>query len=32
MKHWKNIVLPLLLVPVLVTGCIKDDFDDCDRR
>ena len=31
MKHWKNIVLPLLLVPVLVTGCIKDDFDDCDN-
>ena len=23
--------MPLLLVPVLVTGCIKDDFDDCDN-
>lgn len=31
MKHWKNIVLPLLLVPVLVTGCIMDDNDDCDN-
>lgn len=29
MKRWKNIVWILLLVPVLVTGCIKDDLDDC---
>lgn len=29
MKHWKNIVWIMLLVPVLVTGCIKDDMDDC---
>lgn len=31
MKHWKNIVLPLLLVPVLLTGCIKEDYEDCDN-
>ncbi len=31
MKIWKNIVGTLLLVPVLVTGCIKEDFDDCDN-
>lgn len=29
MKRWKNIVWMLLLVPVLVTGCIKDDLEDC---
>lgn len=29
MKRWKNIVWMLLLVPVLVTSCIKDDLDDC---
>jgi len=31
MKHWKNIVWIMLLVPVLVTGCIKDDLDDCNN-
>ena len=29
MKRLKNIVWIMLLVPVLVTGCIKDDMDDC---
>ena len=29
MKRWKNIVWTMLLVPVLVTSCIKDDLDDC---
>ena len=29
MKLWKNIVWMLLLVPVLTTGCIKDNLDDC---
>lgn len=29
MKHWKNIVWMLLLVPVLVTSCIKDELEDC---
>lgn len=29
MKRLKNIVWMLLLVPVLVTGCIKDDLEDC---
>lgn len=29
MKHWKNIVWALLLAPVLTTGCIKEDLDDC---
>ncbi len=29
MKLWKNIVWILMLVPVLVTGCIKEDLDDC---
>lgn len=31
MKHWKNIVLPLLLVPLWLAGCIKDSYDDCDN-
>lgn len=31
MKHWKNIVWIMLLVPVLVTGCIKEDLDDCNN-
>lgn len=29
MKRLKNIVWTMLLVPVLVTSCIKDDLDDC---
>lgn len=29
MKRLKNIVWIMLLVPVLVTGCIKDDLEDC---
>ena len=29
MKRLNYIVWMLLLVPVLVTGCIKDDTDDC---
>lgn len=29
MKRLNYIVWMLLLVPVLVTGCIKDDLDDC---
>lgn len=31
MKHWKNIALPLLLLPAVLTGCIKDDYEDCDN-
>lgn len=31
MKHWKNIAWVLLPVYVLVTGCIRENYDDCDN-
>lgn len=31
MRHWKNIAWMLLPVFVLVTGCIRENYDDCDN-